>query len=356
MQPAEADARKIRRFFTLVVALTLLACAPFLVVWLSYWHHYSCDRMYQIGGWSGQRIYYFVGRYDGNYDYDDSEIHSINADGSNDQLLVSGAHDPALSPDGARLVFMATQDYGSRGPDAGVLDLATGVVSAIEDMGIYTASWSPDSRWIVYDPYDGPVTKQDVISGEIVTFDQPDSGSSLLWSPDGSQIVYASESLYLLNPASGDITPLNNARPSCNYNYPEAWRPDGGALAYRELCGYHGQIRFITVDGVQIAALNDLFEQNWSWGWWAEWSRDGQRILVSDGSQLYVVNNDGSGLQELRRGVSQAQWSPDGSQIVFEGRDWAGASQLYVMAADPDEFGSNTIQLTSSPWELVCLD
>jgi hypothetical protein len=61
---------------------------------------------------------------------------------------------------------------------------------------------------------------------------------------------------------------------------------------------------------------------------------------------LYVVNVDGSGLHQLTHGVldENAAWSPDGTQIAFDGVDRSGLSQIFVVNAD----GSGRRQLTAS--------
>ena len=81
------------------------------------------------------------------------------------------------------------------------------------------------------------------------------------------------------------------------------------------------------------------------------WSADAQRIAFNAGSptasDIYVINNDGSGLTQITRDARAnfyPTWSPDGSRLAFSSNrdgDW----DIYVMNAD----GSRVRQLIDSP-------
>jgi YD repeat-containing protein len=83
----------------------------------------------------------------------------------------------------------------------------------------------------------------------------------------------------------------------------------------------------------------------------AEWSPDGSKILfqsLRNGSyyQVYTMNPDSSGQTNLSNGSAadiQPSWSPNGSKIAFASeRDHAGIPAIYVMNSN----GSNQTRLT----------
>jgi PKD repeat protein len=74
-------------------------------------------------------------------------------------------------------------------------------------------------------------------------------------------------------------------------------------------------------------------------------SPDGRRIAFTDGSNLYIVNTDGSWMTSILSGKElwDLSWSPDGSKIaleILEGNQW----DIYVVDID----GSNLRQLTNN--------
>ena len=151
---------------------------------------------------------------------------------------------------------------------------------------------------------------------------------------------------------------------------PPAWSPDGQKLAFERRLDptkYKGQcggcdveVYVMNADGSGQQNLTRNVAQDYS----PAWSPDGQKIaFVSnrDGkpegqfapeTDIHVMNADGSGQQNLTRnpaGEGNPVWSPDGQQIAFE-RHVGGVGnnrniEIYVMNAD----GSDQRRLTSNP-------
>ena len=159
--------------------------------------------------------------------------------------------------------------------------------------------------------------------------------------------------IYVMNPdGSGqrNITnsPASETRP--------AFSPDGTKIAFvRDFKG----IFVMNPDGSgQTQILDGASAGFFSISSFANWSPDGQKLVFNglvkgsqDGSDIYVINADGTGLTRLTTDPADDScpaWSPDGKKIAFASiRDRVPNEvnfEIYVMNAD----GSNQTRITNN--------
>lgn len=139
--------------------------------------------------------------------------------------------------------------------------------------------------------------------------------------------------LYVANAVGGQPTLLaeNATDPS--------FSPDGAWIVYHSAAPDKAGLRIMRSDGSGDKALTSISsDRN------PRISPDGTKILYSnvDNNTLHVINLDGSGRRDIGSG-KYPDWSPDGSQIVFQGCVGGGRCGLIVANAD----GSNAYQITT---------
>ncbi len=172
------------------------------------------------------------------------------------------------------------------------------------------------------------------------------------WSPDG-KIVFESRvgtptkghyRMKIMNPDG------SGKRALLKLGDEIFWAPDGRMIAFRRHNG-GTQVYVMNADGSGVRRLTSRPGSVWDVSAGA-WSPDGRKLTLTawparprsaGHTEIYVVNADGSGQRRLTRGVTPA-WSPDGRKIAFV-RGRAGNSEIFVMNAD----GSATRRLTRQP-------
>jgi TolB protein len=224
----------------------------------------------------------------------------MNADGHEERALTTTSHDaqPALAPDGVHIAWIVSNNQ----------------------------VWTMTS--------DGAAQKK--------VASCPQACGTPRWSPDGTRIAYTAQS------GNGDVVVIDadGAHPR-QYKtaidaYGVSWSPDGQRLAVN-VSGAPD------VAGLWVMSVATGVEKRIRTGNTAApaWSPDGSTILFSDGTNLFTMAPDGTGLKQRTSGGGQylgGSWSRDGHTLVFDffpGR--AGAhQQVGSMGVD----GSNLRALT----------
>jgi len=147
--------------------------------------------------------------------------------------------------------------------------------------------------------------------------------------------------LYLIDPVTLEITPLNTGIPSIL----AAWSPDHATIVFAEPDTWN--LHTIHADGSGMVRLTDFRSNN------PDWSPDGSKLVFQSDHQnepqdtpdLYTIDAGGENLVEILDEPGtidyQPRWSPDGSSILFLSNR-TGNMELFTM--DPD--GSNIFQVT----------
>ena len=270
------------------------------------------------------------------------------------RLLQADGSQPALSPDGRMLAFrnMDEQHLG-----LGILNLSSNTVSELtahhEDA---SPTWSPgmdqlvfasdkhgDDRWRVYviSPYEIRGDGEEWALGQ-----KPD------WSQDGGRIAYHgcdergdNCGIWVVQPGG-----FNAARLTTDASdTAAAWSPDGTQVAFASRRTGNWELHLVEIATGQEKRLTE----NTSVDYAPAWSPDGRDIAFESNRDtsmdIYVMDADGKNIRRLTDHPANdydPTWSPDGQSIAFvSNRD--GNSEIYMM----DVSGKNVRSLTDNPAE-----
>jgi TolB protein len=278
--------------------------------------------------------------HDGRLDHKHEQIYLERADGSNvRQLVHSGASDvnPAISPDGRRLVF--TRQVDSQ-PDrifvvdvdgSGLEQLAVSNCPDVCGDAVEGSGWSPDGRTLAFTRaiFHGHSTAATNI--ELWLMNSDGSGARRLthqsvtqaggrpgaqddfagWSPDGKLLVFThwehasldSLDQFAVETIKPDGTDVRQVTPSDVQAGEPVWSPDGALIAFQSPPDKEGVVKSlytIRPDGTGMTPLtNNLLDGADSDH--PTWSPDSSQVVFSHiapgsatGADLYVVNRDGS--------------------------------------------------------------
>ena len=188
------------------------------------------------------------------------------------------------------------------------------------------------------------------------------------WSPDGKTIAFDSDrygmsEIYLMNPDGSDVRQLTHASTDGWQSSNPDWSPDGKQIVFalgRPPDWSENEIFVMDASG---SARRQLTRTPGKGNWTPRWSPDGRRIVFSSnrnstfalptdaGTDIYVMNADGSDVRRVMANAARPHSSPDGKRIVFmsprdcraaTGKECQFQEELYVMDTD----GSNVKRLT----------
>lgn len=155
--------------------------------------------------------------------------------------------------------------------------------------------------------------------------------------------------LYVLDIETGEIIPLNTGID--NVVLPK-WSPDGSQILFAVKDVWN--LYIINEDGTGLTQLTDFRSNN------GDWSPDGKKIIFQSDHQnepqdrpdIYQIDVDGENLKEILDEPPIAdfgpRFTPDGSQVIFIS-DRTGNYEIFQMNDD----GSNLIQLTQTDSPII---
>lgn len=263
------------------------------------------------------------------------QIIAMNADGSNETSLTAnfGAYSrPAWSPNGQQIAMRMEIEMGSglavmnvRRENGKLLgDTPVAVLKAFAD----GPRWSPDGAKLVYVTTEnggGWVTYTVELSSAAIARVPgiPENATNPDWSPAGNQIVFANyidpaqqlNDLYVINTDGSGFTQLTNT-PEVNED--EAiWSPDGQKIVFtafqKQADGnFNKDVFIMNRDGTGIARVTTDPGQDFD----PSWSPDSKQIVFvsdrhenNDGNyEVYVINVDGTGEMRLTNNHSTDRW------------------------------------------------
>jgi serine/threonine protein kinase/Tol biopolymer transport system component/tetratricopeptide (TPR) repeat protein len=263
---------------------------------------------------------------------------------SNDRRLLSegDALQPNYSPNKQRIAYWSRPSKAGQREEIWTIPADGGEAVAVTNGSTTDLNpvWSPDGKYLYFSSNRGGsmnVWRVAIDENTGATLGEPQAVTTigattsvlqLGFSRDGRRLAYsAQEEIRNLrkvgfNPDTGKAggEPVSVTRGSMQLWFPDA-SPDGEWLA----CYSMGQQRHIFIMRTDGTDLRDLTNDNYR-HFWPRWSPDGKRITFSSrrtgNYEIWVINRDGSGLQQLTSGhqspgAHYSVWSPDGSRMAY---------------------------------------
>jgi len=256
---------------------------------------------------------------------------------------------PSASADGKQVVFQSNRTGSNQ---LFILSSEGGELRQLGDfpLGAETPVFSPDGQRIVFDVYVGE-NNNDVFTINVDGSDlkqltnTPGYDGHPHWSADGQRIVFNSDrtspdpnaewsdrwhEIFSMNADGGDVRQHTRCKAVCTFG---SLSPDGKKVLYRKVikaAGFNWELGSIEKNSeifiTDIDGDNEInISNNAAFDGWPAFSPDGNRIAFASNrsgpsrtGQIWLMNTDGSGLQQITQGPwshAQPAWAFDGQSI-----------------------------------------
>src|SRR5215203_2609479 len=209
------------------------------------------------------------------------------------------------------------------------------------------------------------VANKDLSDQVKLTSGSADSGWAV-WKPGGAKLAFASNradpdpddsnaisDIFTMNPDGSGIVKLTHSE---DVSETTGWSPDGKKIAFdsdRRNGALRSDIYVMDADGSHVRRVSTLPEKA-EYDYAPQFSPDGRRLVftryideeIPIRAALFTVRvADGGGLKQLTpwgMGAGDADWSPDGTKIVFEASPEASShGDIFTIDADDGQHLTN---------------
>jgi TolB protein len=229
-------------------------------------------------------------------------------------------------------------------------------------------AWSPDGSQIAF-ASNGGVWIQDVapiLAGQAPPAPRKlvDVGNSPRWSPDGTQIAYLADKkgdnftqLYTIKPDGAAERQLTAHKSDGNGSgiLAPAWQPDGRWMMVPMYFGPNCQLVLLPVDGTTAPIPDDELrivtpDEEFAEG--PAWEADGRWVAFHAGrnpTTIAVMDMQSGEVRHIAPELAGIYpiWSPDGGRLAFTATGQAPDTNQEIYVIDRD--GSNPVNVTASP-------